>query len=316
MSKTLTFFSKGGDIMSVKKISIEAIIFGVIMVGTIAASTAPLYASPKQQLVKTYSKGEISFAYPGDWVDLSETETQADVPGREYIAHLGRPGVSGFLMHKTPISPERTLQAYFDGYKEHCEERGQIFMSEKKRVIDGNNALQVTMKTQMGTYTTSIFLDKNNMRYSLGLVLYTARQELLNKIISSMKIHSIPSVAVQQTPPLSTKAPNEQAAITLPSKQDEPKNGDIIAGYSEPLRENELIKEGRNLLNSNDFQRAITVFSKAIQSNPQNYLAYRLRGNAYDNLGDRQNAIKDWKVAARIGDKIIQSYLKSLDVNW
>ena len=36
---------------------------------------------------------------------------------------------------------------------------------------------------------------------------------------------------------------------------------------------------------------------------------YRLRGNAYDNLGDRQKALEDWAQAARLGDVLLQSSL-------
>lgn len=45
-------------------------------------------------------------------------------------------------------------------------------------------------------------------------------------------------------------------------------------------------------------------------------LSYRLRGNAYDNLADRQKAMEDWTRAARLGDTTMQSYLDFLQVKW
>jgi hypothetical protein len=53
-----------------------------------------------------------------------------------------------------------------------------------------------------------------------------------------------------------------------------------------------------------------------IAKNPNDRLSYRLRGNAYQNIGDRQKAIVDWITAARMGDEIVQSYLDYMQINW
>ena len=76
------------------------------------------------------------------------------------------------------------------------------------------------------------------------------------------------------------------------------------------------VEQGRSQLNDGEFAAAVDTFTKIIATNPQDSLIYRLRGDAYDNLGDQQKAVEDWTQAARLGDTIIQSYLDSLQVKW
>jgi len=61
---------------------------------------------------------------------------------------------------------------------------------------------------------------------------------------------------------------------------------------------------------------AIDTLTRIIAAHPQDSLSYRLRGNAYNNLGDRQKALEDWTQAARLGDTTLQSYLDFLEVKW
>jgi Flp pilus assembly protein TadD len=73
---------------------------------------------------------------------------------------------------------------------------------------------------------------------------------------------------------------------------------------------------GRAAITAGDYQGAIKTLSAVIAKNPEESINYRLRGNAYDNLGKREQAITDWKKAASRGDTIIQSYLVFLQVDW
>jgi hypothetical protein len=73
---------------------------------------------------------------------------------------------------------------------------------------------------------------------------------------------------------------------------------------------------GRAEITAGDYPGAIKTLSAAIAKNPQESINYRLRGNAYDNLGKREQAIADWKKAATLGDTVIQSYLIFLEVEW
>ena len=73
---------------------------------------------------------------------------------------------------------------------------------------------------------------------------------------------------------------------------------------------------GRAKITAGDYQGAIKTLSAAIAKNPEESINYRLRGNAYDNLGKREQAIEDWKKAASLGDTVIQSYLVFLEVEW
>ncbi len=73
---------------------------------------------------------------------------------------------------------------------------------------------------------------------------------------------------------------------------------------------------GRAKITAGDYQGAINTLSAAIAKYPEESINYRLRGNAYDNLGKRDQAIADWKKAAVLGDTTIQSYLVFLQVDW
>ena len=76
------------------------------------------------------------------------------------------------------------------------------------------------------------------------------------------------------------------------------------------------VDQGRAQLNAGEFAAAVDTFTQILAAHPQASLSYRLRGNAYDNLDDRQKAVDDWIQAARLGDTTLQSYLDSLQVKW
>jgi Flp pilus assembly protein TadD len=87
--------------------------------------------------------------------------------------------------------------------------------------------------------------------------------------------------------------------------------------YEEAMAKKQtLTNMGRAEITAGDYQLAIKTLTSAIAENPDASINYRLRGNAYDNLGNREQAIADWKKAASLGDTIIQSYLVFLGVDW
>jgi len=84
-----------------------------------------------------------------------------------------------------------------------------------------------------------------------------------------------------------------------------------------------------------DYQQAIKDYNRAIELNPQDAKAYNNRRVAYDKLGNHQlaeaynnrgisyndlgnyqQAIKDYKIAARLGLKSAQNYLGSKGIEW
>lgn len=77
-----------------------------------------------------------------------------------------------------------------------------------------------------------------------------------------------------------------------------------------------LLAQGRSQLNDARFSAAVETFTRFLAARPRESLGYRLRGNAYDNLGDRPKALEDWTQAARLGDSLVQSYLEFLEVAW
>lgn len=76
------------------------------------------------------------------------------------------------------------------------------------------------------------------------------------------------------------------------------------------------VDQGQAQLNDGEFAAAVDTFTKILATHPQDSLIYRLRGDAYDNLGEQQKAIADWTQAARLGDTIIRPHLDSLKVKW
>jgi tetratricopeptide (TPR) repeat protein len=76
------------------------------------------------------------------------------------------------------------------------------------------------------------------------------------------------------------------------------------------------VDQGQSQLNNGEFTAAVDTFTKILATNPQNSLVYRLRGDAYDNMGDQEKALEDWTQAARLGDTVIQSSLDSQGVKW
>lgn len=65
-----------------------------------------------------------------------------------------------------------------------------------------------------------------------------------------------------------------------------------------------------------NFQHAVTVFSNVIALDPENSVAYYNRGNALYRWGKEQEALDDFRKAARLGDKKIQEILKSKGIDW
>jgi len=82
------------------------------------------------------------------------------------------------------------------------------------------------------------------------------------------------------------------------------------------VKDLQSVDQGRSQLNAGEFAAAVDTFTQILATHPQDSLSYRLRGNAYDNLADRQKAMEDWMQAARLGDTTLQSYLDFLQVKW
>ena len=73
---------------------------------------------------------------------------------------------------------------------------------------------------------------------------------------------------------------------------------------------------GRAYLNKGQYDQAIADFSKALELDPNDAEAYTLRGLIYSVLGIDRQAIKDLRVAARLGDEDAQRFLRSKGIDW
>jgi hypothetical protein len=87
-------------------------------------------------------------------------------------------------------------------------------------------------------------------------------------------------------------------------------------GAEQTVEDVPSVEQGKSQLNNGEFATAVNIFTQLLATHPQDSLIYRLRGDAYDNLGDQQKAVEDWTQAARLGDTIIQSHLDFLKVQW
>jgi hypothetical protein len=120
--------------------------------------------------------------------------------------------------------------------------------------------------------------------------------------------------------------PSQEKGITIlrPDQRPGEKKGNLPEAAPSP--ENRSVEEtiddvpsvdqGQSQMNNGDFAAAVDTFTQILATNPQDSLIYRLRGDAYDNLGDEQKAMEDWTKAARLGDTVIQSSLDSQGVKW
>jgi tetratricopeptide (TPR) repeat protein len=122
-----------------------------------------------------------------------------------------------------------------------------------------------------------------------------------------------------------TLSQDKRITILLPDlkPEEQQERKPQVAGPSEKkphsvdaAQDMQTVDLGRSLLNAGEFAAAIETFTRTLAVHPKDSLSYRLRGNAYDNLGHREKAIEDWMQASRLGDAIVQSYLDFLGVKW
>ncbi len=82
------------------------------------------------------------------------------------------------------------------------------------------------------------------------------------------------------------------------------------------LTATEWFEKGFFLINSSDYNGAVEAFNKSIDLDPTYSEAYVCRAIVYDKIGNNAQAIKDYKISARLGSKKAQDYLKSINIDW
>lgn len=110
--------------------------------------------------------------------------------------------------------------------------------------------------------------------------------------------------------------PDSKAEDKQESKPQEAGPGEKKPRLADAAQEMLTVDQGRSQLNAGEFAAAIETFTRILTVHPKDSMSYRLRGNAYDNLGNREKAIEDWIQASRLGDAIVQSYLDFLGIKW
>jgi tetratricopeptide (TPR) repeat protein len=104
--------------------------------------------------------------------------------------------------------------------------------------------------------------------------------------------------------------------VAQTSNVQEPASGTGRLSALNVVKDRPSIEQGQSQLNDGEFAAAVDTLTQILATDQNNSLIYRLRGDAFDNLGDEQSALKDWTEAARLGDAVIQSSLDSQGVKW
>ncbi len=130
---------------------------------------------------------------------------------------------------------------------------------------------------------------------------------------------SLPEKAAEKQEPVSSvRVPVKEPVREVRVPMKEPVRGAKVAvdEKSKLAVDKNSADRGRAQMNAGDYTGAIKTLTEIIADNPRDSLPYRLRGNAYQNIGDRQKSVEDWITAARLGDQLVQSYLDYMQINW
>jgi tetratricopeptide (TPR) repeat protein len=134
------------------------------------------------------------------------------------------------------------------------------------------------------------------------------RISIVDRASKTIEKASLPEKTAEKQEPVSS--------VRVPVKEPVSGAGIAVDEKSKLAMDKSLTDRGRFQMNAGDYTGAIKTFTGIIAENPRDSLPYRLRGNAYQNIGDRQKAVGDWITAARLGDQLVQSYLDYMQINW
>jgi len=82
------------------------------------------------------------------------------------------------------------------------------------------------------------------------------------------------------------------------------------------LNEKGLIEKARKLFYAGKYREAIQEYTLVIKINPNSARAYFNRGVSHKKLGENQPALKDLKIAAKLGIKKAQDFLSSKGISY
>lgn len=85
---------------------------------------------------------------------------------------------------------------------------------------------------------------------------------------------------------------------------------------SSGLGEKELFEKARELMNEGKYNEAIHSYSSVIDVNPNHAASYINRAVTYKKLGNNSMALNDLKIAAKLGIKKAQKFLKSKGITY
>ncbi|MBI4619075.1 MAG: tetratricopeptide repeat protein [Desulfobacterales bacterium] len=82
------------------------------------------------------------------------------------------------------------------------------------------------------------------------------------------------------------------------------------------LSATDWLNKGYAYYEAKEYQDAIYAFNRVLELDPKDAKAYYNRGISYKKLGNLQQAFSDYKVAARLGLKEAQDFLRGKGMDW
>ncbi|MCL1894638.1 MAG: protein phosphatase 2C domain-containing protein [Holophagaceae bacterium] len=123
----------------------------------------------------------------------------------------------------------------------------------------------------------------------------TGASQSTNRVADATKPSQAPAKPNNNT----TQNTNSDSGITNPAIAVEKPNDT----KPNPKAAEAAAKRGQTNFNQGKFKSALVEYNSAISLNPDNAEYYRLRGEAYDALGDKQKATVDFEKAKALADK-------------
>lgn len=204
-----------------------------------------------------------------------------------------------------------TVQQQDNKYSKAAQERARQFMEasaqskNKKKEINQHAEINLDQNVQTADL-------KKNMENNQS---ETKSEKNIGQDLNSCEgfyFRKMKDEAIKCYSNILVNAPENAAAFNMLGKIAENIEYDFVTASNyygisvkkDPNNDKYIMNFGRSLYMQRQFEQAITVFTKLIQSNSVNGDAYYFRGQCFDGIGQQEKAIQDMQLAAMYGPKI------------